>query len=67
MEKIQIKGQVVTIDAMGTQTAIAEKIKGKKANHVLALKGNRGTLYEDVKGYFGDKEFLWKIKEKRGL
>ncbi|MEY8238414.1 ISAs1 family transposase [Lachnospiraceae bacterium 66-29] len=64
LEKIQIKGEVVTIDAMGTQTAIAEKIKGKKADYVLALKGNQGTLYEDVKEYFGDKEFLWKNKEK---
>ena len=64
LEKIQIKGGVVTIDAMGTQTAIAEKIKGKKADYVLALKGNQGTLYEDVKEYFGYKEFLWKNKEK---
>ena len=29
LDKIQIKGQIVTIDAMGTQTAIAEKIKQK--------------------------------------
>lgn len=29
LDKIEIKGQIVTIDAMGTQTAIAEKIKGK--------------------------------------
>lgn len=64
LDKIQIKGQIVTIDAMGTQTAIAEKIKGKRADYVLALKGNQGTLYEDVKEYFGDSEFLWKIKEK---
>jgi len=30
-----------------------------KADYVSALKGNQGTLYEDVKEYFGDKEFLW--------
>lgn len=35
-----------------------------KADYVSALKGNQGTLYEDVKEYFGDKEFLWEIKEK---
>ena len=64
LEKIGIKGQIVTIDAMGTQTAIAEKIKKKRAEYVLALKGTQGTLYEDVKEYFGDCEFLRKIKEK---
>ena len=49
LDAIEIKGQVVTIDAMGTQTAIAEKIKERRADYVLALKGNQGTLYEDVK------------------
>ena len=32
LEKIQVKGQIVTIDAMGTQTAIAEKIRNKRAD-----------------------------------
>ena len=48
LDAIGIKGQVVTIDAMGTQTAIAEKIRDKRADYVLALKGNQGTLHEDV-------------------
>ena len=64
MEKIQIKGQVITIDAMGTQKGIAEKIKKKRADYVLALKGNQGTMYEDVKEYFKEKEFLKEIQEK---
>ena len=64
LDKIQVKGQIVTIDAMGTQTAIAEKIKKKRADYVLALKGNQGTLYADVKEYFGDKEFLKQMREK---
>ena len=42
--------------AMGTQTAIAEKIREKRADYVLALKGNRGTLHEDVKRYFQDRK-----------
>ena len=42
LDKIQVKGQVVTIDAMGTQTTIAEKIRKKHAEYVLALKGNQG-------------------------
>ena len=63
LEKLQIKGQIITIDAMGTQTAIAEKIKQKRADYVLALKGNQKNLYEDVKEYFGDREFQKKIEE----
>lgn len=64
LDKIQIKGQVVTIDAMGTQTAIAEKIKSKRADYVLGLKGNQGSLHENVKEYFYDPDFLRKIREK---
>ena len=56
LEKIQIKGQVITIDAMGTQKGIAEKIKKKRADYVLALKGNQGTMYEDAKEYFKEKK-----------
>lgn len=58
LEKIQVKGQVITIDAMGTQTEIAEKIKGKRADYVLALKKNQETLYAEVSEYFSDLEFL---------
>jgi len=42
------KGMVITIDAMGTQTAIAEKIIGLGGNYVLALKGNQKLLLNDV-------------------
>lgn len=56
LEKIQIKGQVVTIDAMGTQTAIAEKIRNRRGDYVLALKRNQGNLYEDVRLYLMDEE-----------
>ena len=64
LDKIQISGQVVTIDAMGAQTAIAEKIKSKRADYVLGLKKNQGTLYENVREYFLDAEFLKRICEK---
>jgi predicted transposase YbfD/YdcC len=43
-----IEGAIVTIDAMGCQRDIAQKIVDKKADYVLALKGNQGTLREDV-------------------
>src|SRR5436305_5962236 len=45
---LTIEGAIVTIDAMGCQRAIAGKIMEKKADYVLALKGNQGTLREDV-------------------
>ena len=63
LDKLQIEGQVITIDAMGTQTAIAEKIKNKRADYVLGLKGNQGALHENVKEYFADTEFLKRIQE----
>lgn len=63
LEKIQVKGQIVTIDAMGTQKEIAEKIKKKRADYVLALKGNQKNLYEDVKEYFENREFREEIKK----
>jgi predicted transposase YbfD/YdcC len=45
---LAIEGAVVTIDAMGCQRDIAQKILDKKADYILALKGNQGTLRADV-------------------
>ena len=55
-EKINIKGQVVTIDAMGTQTAIVETIRRKRGEYVLALKGNQKVLCEEVSLFLNDEE-----------
>ena len=52
------------IDAMGTQTAIAEKIKKKRADYVLALKKNQSCMYEEVREYFSDEEFLKVIQNE---
>jgi predicted transposase YbfD/YdcC len=48
LEMLAIEGAIVTIDAMGCQRTIAKKIIKKKADYVLALKGNQGTLRDDV-------------------
>src|SRR6185437_5898366 len=48
LDMMAIEGAVITIDAMGCQREIARKIVDKKADYVLALKGNQGTLREDV-------------------
>jgi len=52
LDVLDIKGCIVTIDAMGCQTAIAQKIIIKKADYVLALKGNQGSMYNETKDYF---------------
>ena len=51
-EHKQLKGAMVTIDAMGCQVAIADKIVAHEADYLLALKGNQPTLETDVKDYF---------------
>ena len=48
LELLAIEGAVVTIDAMGCQRDIAQRIIDKKADYILALKGNQGTLRDDV-------------------
>jgi len=45
---VDIKGTIITIDAMGTQKAIAAQIIGLEADYVLALKGNQETLHQEV-------------------
>jgi predicted transposase YbfD/YdcC len=54
LDMLDVKGSIVTIDAMGTQRAIAEKIKAKGADYVLAVKGNQPALLEDVSLWFRD-------------
>ena len=58
LDSLNIKGCIITTDAMGTQTEIVSKIRRKRADYVLALKRNQGNLYEDVKTYFDDPELL---------
>ena len=52
LELLDIAGCIITIDAMGTQTAIASQIFNAKADYVLALKANHPTLHAQVKQWF---------------
>lgn len=52
LDILDITGHIVTIDAMGTQYAIADKIVKANGNYVLALKGNQGDLEDSVKTFF---------------
>ena len=58
LNTLNIKGHIVTTDAMGCQTNIVAAIRKKQADYVLALKGNQGSLYNDVKLYFSDPDLL---------
>ena len=51
---LHLEGCIVTIDAMGCQKTIAEKIIAKKADYVLGLKGNQGNLHDDIELFFQD-------------
>jgi predicted transposase YbfD/YdcC len=52
LQQLALVGCIVTIDAMGTQTKIAEQIVEQEGDYALALKDNQGTLYEEVKATF---------------
>ena len=51
LKLVDIEGTIITIDAMGTQKAIAAQIVEGKADYVLALKGNQETLHQQVIDY----------------
>ena len=53
LDKLDISGCIITIDAMGTQKEIAEKIRDHSADYMLALKGNHGELHNEVVSLFG--------------
>jgi predicted transposase YbfD/YdcC len=52
LEMLELKGCIVTIDAMGTQAKIAEKIIDKGADYILPVKKNQETLYNDINLFF---------------
>jgi predicted transposase YbfD/YdcC len=52
---VDIRGAIITIDAMGCQKAIAEQIIDQGADYVLALKGNQETLHQAVIAYIDEQ------------
>jgi len=53
---LSLKGTIVTADALNCQRAIAEQIVAQKGDYALALKGNQGTLFDDVILLLNDAE-----------
>jgi len=56
LDMLSIEGAIVTIDAMGCQREIAKKIGEKKADYVLALKGNQSSLRQDVEVFVAEQK-----------
>lgn len=54
LERLELTGALVTIDAMGAQSEIAQVIVDKGADYCLALKGNHPLLHADVERFFAD-------------
>jgi predicted transposase YbfD/YdcC len=57
LDKIALRGCIVTIDAMGCQYEIANQIVKGKADYLFSLKGNQETLHEDVAEYYSEFDF----------
>lgn len=54
LRMLTLEGSIVTADALHCQRAIAGQVIGRGADYVLALKGNQGTLFEDVRLFLDD-------------
>lgn len=55
LKLLDIKGCLVTTDAMGCQSEIAADIVARGGDYLLAVKGNQGNLYRDIKALFADE------------
>jgi predicted transposase YbfD/YdcC len=55
LEMLELDEATVTIDAMGCQKDIAQKIIDRKGHYVLALKGNQSALHDDVQAFLDDR------------
>jgi predicted transposase YbfD/YdcC len=54
LKLLEVKGCIVTIDAIGTQTKIAKTIRERGGDYILAVKENQRHLYEDIQDLFED-------------
>lgn len=68
LKRLDIEGQIVTIDAMGCQRDICEQIIDQEGDYVISLKGNQGSLHEDVRLWFEDSnqmvDHVWEEWDK---
>lgn len=71
LDMLAIEGAIVTIDAMGCQREIAQKILDKQADYVLALKGNQTRLHADIKLFVTEQKarnfYKTRVSQHRSL
>lgn len=65
LEMISLKGAIVTTDALNCQRAIAAQVIAQGGDYVLALKGNQGTLHDDVRRFLDDPAHASELTESR--
>jgi hypothetical protein len=65
LAQLDITGAVITIDTAGCQTKIAKQIVEQKADYMLSLKKNQGTLHDDVKLFFETQSTCLAIGHER--
>lgn len=58
LEMLDISGCIITIDAMGTQKSIAQKIIAADSDYILSLKDNHPILHQQVKNWFETAQYL---------
>jgi predicted transposase YbfD/YdcC len=56
LKMLNLEGCIVTVDALNCQREIARQVIDQKGNYALALKGNQGTLHDDVRTFLDDPE-----------
>jgi predicted transposase YbfD/YdcC len=56
LKKLDLQNKIITIDAMGAQRAICQQIIDGGGDYIISLKGNQGTLHEDVALFFEDEQ-----------
>ncbi|MCY4654551.1 MAG: ISAs1 family transposase [Dehalococcoidia bacterium] len=56
LERLELSGCIVTVDAMGCQREIATQVRAGGGDYVLPVKGNQGTLEKEVRAYFDAAE-----------
>ena len=52
IDDLDCEGGIISIDAIGCQKTIVEKIIEKKADYIIALKENQGELFQQINEYF---------------
>ena len=68
LSRLDLEGQIVTLDAMGCQRGICQQIVDQGGDYVISLKGNQGNLHADVREWFEDEsqpyDHMWEEWDK---